>query len=118
MYNFELIFMGAHTQTHEDYRGLERAKEAMVDVANYINEMKRDSEHLELIQKVRVSICMIVMCYRRKLMRTENFSLNYVAKFMHSFVYLLRVVCCQLRKKFFLSLLYCCCFHILHILTE
>lgn len=42
-------------QTHEDYRGLERAKEAMVDVANYINEMKRDSEHLELIQKVRVS---------------------------------------------------------------
>lgn len=43
-------------QTHEDYRGLERAKEAMVDVANYINEMKRDSEHLDLIQKVRVSV--------------------------------------------------------------
>lgn len=41
--------------THEDYRGLERAKEAMVDVAQYTNEVKRDSEHLVVIQKVRVS---------------------------------------------------------------
>lgn len=40
--------------THEDYRGLERAKEAMVDVAQYTNEVKRDSEHLVVIQKVRV----------------------------------------------------------------
>ncbi|XP_055301018.1 protein vav isoform X2 [Sitodiplosis mosellana] len=39
--------------THEDYRGLERAKEAMVDVAQYINEVKRDSEHLDIIQKIR-----------------------------------------------------------------
>lgn len=43
-------------QTHEDYRGLERAKEAMVDVAQYINEVKRDSEHMDIIQKVRVSM--------------------------------------------------------------
>lgn len=42
-------------QTHEDYRGLERAKEAMVDVAQFTNEVKRDSEHLVVIQKVRVS---------------------------------------------------------------
>lgn len=42
-------------QTHEDYRGLERAKEAMVDVAQYINEVKRDSEHMVIIQKARVS---------------------------------------------------------------
>lgn len=42
-------------QTHEDYRGLERAKEAMVDVAQFINEVKRDSEHLDIIQKVKVS---------------------------------------------------------------
>lgn len=114
MYNFELIFMGA--QTHEDYRGLERAKEAMVDVANYINEMKRDSEHLELIQKVRVSICLIVMCYRRELMRIENFSLNYVTKFVHSFGYLFEHVAnCW---KSFLSLLYCrccCCCSCFHI---
>lgn len=41
--------------THEDYRGLERAKEAMIDVAQYTNEVKRDSEHLVVIQKVRVS---------------------------------------------------------------
>lgn len=42
--------------THDDYRGLERAKEAMVDVAQFINEVKRDSEHLVIIQKVNESI--------------------------------------------------------------
>uniref|UniRef100_A0A6B2EJZ5 Putative rho guanine nucleotide exchange factor vav3 n=1 Tax=Phlebotomus kandelakii TaxID=1109342 RepID=A0A6B2EJZ5_9DIPT len=42
--------------THEDFRGLERAKEAMDDVAQYINEVKRDSEHMVVIQKVRESI--------------------------------------------------------------
>ncbi|KAG4079230.1 hypothetical protein HA402_006953 [Bradysia odoriphaga] len=42
--------------SHDDYRGLERAKEAMVDVAQYTNEVKRDSEHLGVIQKVKDSI--------------------------------------------------------------
>jgi guanine nucleotide exchange factor VAV len=42
--------------SHEDYRGLERAKEAMVDVAQYINEVKRDCEQLNVIKKVRESI--------------------------------------------------------------
>ncbi|XP_061511523.1 protein vav isoform X6 [Anopheles gambiae] len=42
--------------THDDFRGLERAKEAMVDVAQYSNEVKRDSEHLIVIQKVKESI--------------------------------------------------------------
>ncbi|XP_055613942.1 protein vav isoform X2 [Uranotaenia lowii] len=42
--------------SHEDFRGLERAKEAMVDVAQYSNEVKRDSEHLVVIQKVKESI--------------------------------------------------------------
>ncbi|XP_045542669.1 protein vav isoform X1 [Papilio machaon] len=41
---------------HEDFRGLERAKEAMVDVAQYINEVKRDSEVLALLSKVQESI--------------------------------------------------------------
>lgn len=48
-------FSPSQTQTHEDYRGIERAKEAMVDVAQYINEVKRDTEHVDIIQKVRVS---------------------------------------------------------------
>lgn len=43
-------------QNHDDYRGLERSKEAMVDVAQYTNEVKRDSEHLVVIEKVRESI--------------------------------------------------------------
>lgn len=43
-------------QTHEDYRGLERAKEAMVDVAQHANEVKRDSEHLIIIQHAMVFI--------------------------------------------------------------
>lgn len=42
--------------THEDFRGLERAKEAMVDVAQFTNEVKRDSEHLVVLQKVKESI--------------------------------------------------------------
>ncbi|XP_073830140.1 vav guanine nucleotide exchange factor isoform X3 [Musca autumnalis] len=41
---------------HEDYRSLERAKEAMIDVSQYINEVKRDSDHLVIIQKVKDSI--------------------------------------------------------------
>ncbi|XP_034823944.1 protein vav isoform X2 [Maniola hyperantus] len=41
---------------HEEFRGLERAKEAMVDVAQYINEVKRDSEVLSLLAKVQESI--------------------------------------------------------------
>ncbi|XP_050553592.1 protein vav isoform X2 [Spodoptera frugiperda] len=41
---------------HEEFRGLERAKEAMVDVAQYINEVKRDSEVLALLAKVQESI--------------------------------------------------------------
>lgn len=44
------------SQTHEEYRSLERAKEAMVDVSQYINEVKRDSENLALIHDVKVSI--------------------------------------------------------------
>ncbi|XP_077297551.1 vav guanine nucleotide exchange factor [Arctopsyche grandis] len=41
---------------HEDFRSLERAKEAMVDVAQYINEVKRDSEVLVLLGNVQDSI--------------------------------------------------------------
>lgn len=43
-------------QNHEEFRGLERAKEAMVDVAQYINEVKRDSEVLALLAKVQVRL--------------------------------------------------------------
>jgi len=42
--------------THEDYRGLERSKEAMVDVAQYINEVKRDSDTLEIMRSIQESI--------------------------------------------------------------
>ncbi|KAK7867226.1 hypothetical protein R5R35_008400 [Gryllus longicercus] len=41
---------------HEDYRGLERAKEAMVDVAQFINEVKRDSDMLQLMRDIQASI--------------------------------------------------------------
>ncbi|XP_039288077.1 protein vav isoform X1 [Nilaparvata lugens] len=41
---------------HEDYRGLERAKEAMVDVAQYINEVKRDSDTLQIMRDIQDSI--------------------------------------------------------------
>nr|CAD7403711.1 unnamed protein product [Timema cristinae] len=41
---------------HEDYRGLERAKEAMVDVAQYINEVKRDTDTLAIMSSIQDSI--------------------------------------------------------------
>jgi guanine nucleotide exchange factor VAV len=41
---------------HDDYKGLQRAKESMIDVAHYINEVKRDCEQLNVIKKVRESI--------------------------------------------------------------
>ncbi|XP_073981108.1 vav guanine nucleotide exchange factor isoform X2 [Rhodnius prolixus] len=43
-------------QTDEDYRGLERAREAMVDVAQYINEVKRDSDTLQIVSDIQASI--------------------------------------------------------------
>ncbi|XP_024086267.1 protein vav isoform X2 [Cimex lectularius] len=41
---------------HEDFRGLERAREAMVDVAQYINEVKRDSDTLQIMADIEESI--------------------------------------------------------------
>lgn len=56
--NFELSFIFGQVgsvPTHEDYRGLERTKESLVDVAQYKNEVKHDSEHLMEIQQVKGS---------------------------------------------------------------
>lgn len=44
------------SSSHDDFKGLQRAKEAMVDVAQFINEVKRDCEQLNVIKKVRESI--------------------------------------------------------------
>ena len=41
-------------QHHEDYRGLERAKEAMVDVAQYINDVKKDFDALNVVNAIQV----------------------------------------------------------------
>lgn len=41
---------------HEEYNDLRRAREAMVDVAGYINEEARDHEHLDVIANLQESI--------------------------------------------------------------
>ncbi|XP_018323324.1 protein vav [Agrilus planipennis] len=41
---------------HEEYKDLKRAREAMLDVAGYINETARDSEHLAVIKKVQENL--------------------------------------------------------------
>lgn len=41
---------------HEDYNDLKRAREAMLDVAGFINETARDTEHLNVIKKVYENI--------------------------------------------------------------
>ncbi|XP_022668184.1 protein vav-like isoform X2 [Varroa destructor] len=41
---------------HDDYLGLEKALEAMLDLSAYINEVKRDSEMLQIIGDIQSSI--------------------------------------------------------------
>ncbi|KAK6640827.1 hypothetical protein RUM44_012524 [Polyplax serrata] len=56
-YHLLLDKLVSETQmSHEDFRGLERAKEAMVDVAQYINEVKRDSDALAILAYIEQSI--------------------------------------------------------------
>ncbi|XP_076353877.1 protein vav-like isoform X4 [Tachypleus tridentatus] len=43
-------------KTHEDYEGLEKALDCMLDISQYINEVKRDSETLEIIRDIQASI--------------------------------------------------------------
>ncbi|XP_018051922.1 PREDICTED: protein vav isoform X1 [Atta colombica] len=40
----------------EDFRALAKAREVMVDVAQYINEVKRDSDTLDIIKDIQASI--------------------------------------------------------------
>ena len=46
---------------HEDYRSFVQAHEAMIDVASYINEAKRDSELLHNINVIEKSISALTM---------------------------------------------------------
>ncbi|KAL3276931.1 hypothetical protein HHI36_012296 [Cryptolaemus montrouzieri] len=41
---------------HEEYNDLRRAREAMIDVAGYINEAARDKEHLDVISNLQENI--------------------------------------------------------------
>ena len=43
-------------ETHEDYTGLKKAYDAMLDLGRYINEIKRDSETLQIISDIEKSI--------------------------------------------------------------
>lgn len=43
-------------RNHEEHNDLRRAREAMLDVAGYINEAARDSEHLEVINNLQETI--------------------------------------------------------------
>ena len=43
---------------HDEFGGIERAYEAMVDVSEYINESKRDSELLTIIRSLKNSWCL------------------------------------------------------------
>jgi hypothetical protein len=51
---FRITHIGWSLQSHEEYRDLEKALEAMVDVAQYINEVKRDSDTLQIMRDIQV----------------------------------------------------------------
>lgn len=44
------------SESHEEYNGLKKAHDAMVDLGQYINEIKRDSETLQIIDDIQRSI--------------------------------------------------------------
>lgn len=41
-------------QNHPDLENLKKAHEAMMDLADYINEVKRDNEMLQIIEDIQV----------------------------------------------------------------
>lgn len=43
-------------EAHEDYHGLQKALQSMLDLAHYINEVKRDNETLQIIADIQSSI--------------------------------------------------------------
>ena len=56
-YHLLLKELLTHTpMTHEEYHSVEKAYEAMVDVSEYINEVKRDSEQIHIISDIQSSI--------------------------------------------------------------
>ena len=52
----EYIFKFFTGPVHEEYASLQSAYEAMLDVSEYINEVKRDSEQLQIISEIQASI--------------------------------------------------------------
>jgi len=44
------------SDSHEDYTGLQKAHNSMVDLGLYINEVKRDTETIEIIRDIQQSI--------------------------------------------------------------
>lgn len=55
------------SNSHSDYQGLKRAHEAMVDLGQYINEVKRDTEAMQIIDNIERSITGLNMPANTKL---------------------------------------------------
>ena len=56
-YHLLLKELLTHTlSVHEEFLSVEKAYEAMVDVSEYINEVKRDSEQMHIISEIQNSI--------------------------------------------------------------
>ena len=53
---YNSIFLYLTDPSHEEYNSLQMAYQAMLDVSEYINEVKRDSEQLQIISEIQGSI--------------------------------------------------------------
>lgn len=60
---YSFTFPLCSLQSHDDYQGIVKAKEAMIDVSQYINEVKRDSDILQIMRDIQVTIC---FCRKKK----------------------------------------------------
>ena len=54
----QLIWL--YFQSREEANGLKKAYECMLDVADYVNEVKRDKETLQIIEELQVCSCLVV----------------------------------------------------------
>ncbi|XP_076065813.1 protein vav-like isoform X2 [Oratosquilla oratoria] len=55
-YHLLLGELKRHSQNHPEFRNLDKAHKAILDVSNYVNEFKRDKETIQIIHQVQASI--------------------------------------------------------------
>ena len=87
------VMVNATSENHDDFRSYVQAHEAMIDVAQYINEAKRDSELIHNIAVIQNSITALNMPLNTELKGLSNLAIRFL--FVSTIIILL---CSRLRS--------------------